>query len=77
MEAMINFIRRTGIKLIQLRNLNIDPESYLSMIPKAQGEIFGMKQAIEIYQDELPDVVIGSFTHVPPAELQRRKNVGK
>ncbi|MFM1651179.1 radical SAM protein [Brevibacillus sp. B_LB10_24] len=76
MEAMINFIRRTGIRLIQLRNLNIDPESYLEMIPKAQGEVFGMKQAIEIYQQELPDVVIGSFTHVPPKELQNRKNMG-
>lgn len=76
MEAMISFVRHTGISLIQLRNLNIDPESYLSMIPKAQGEVFGMKQAIEIYQQELPDVVIGSFTHVPPAELQRRKNTG-
>jgi pyruvate-formate lyase-activating enzyme len=75
MEAMINFIRRTGIKLIQLRNLNIDPESYLAMIPPAKGEVFGMKQAIEIYQQELPDVVIGSFTHVPPAELRRRKNM--
>ncbi|WP_139491056.1 radical SAM protein [Brevibacillus dissolubilis] len=75
MEAMIEFIRRTGIKLIQLRNLNIDPESYLAMIPKAQGEVFGMKQAIEIYQQELPDVVIGSFTHVPPERLRRRKNV--
>ncbi|RAP29685.1 hypothetical protein C2W64_03335 [Brevibacillus laterosporus] len=76
MEAMIDFIKRTGIKLIQLRNLNIDPESYLEMIPKAQGEVFGMKQAIEIYQQELPDVVIGSFTHVPP-EHQRRQKSGK
>ncbi|MGO0063709.1 radical SAM protein [Brevibacillus fluminis] len=75
MEAMINFIKRTGIKLIQMRNLNIDPESYLAMIPKAQGEVFGMKQAIEIYQEELPDVIIGSFTHIPPSELQRRKNM--
>ena len=35
-EAMIEFVRRTGLKLIQLRNLNIDPESYLGIIPKAQ-----------------------------------------
>lgn len=72
-EAMIEFARRTKLKLIQLRNLNIDPESYLELIPKAQGEILGMKQAIEIFQEELPDVVIGSYTHVPPAELARVK----
>ncbi|HJV45264.1 MAG TPA: radical SAM protein [Bacillota bacterium] len=73
MEAMIEFIRRTGVKLIQLRNLNIDPDSYLSMIPRPQGEVFGMKQAIEIYQQELPDVVIGNYTHIPPREFVGRK----
>lgn len=70
-EAMIGFAKRTGLKLIQMRNLNIDPESYLSLIPKAQGEIYGMKQMLEIYRQELPDVVIGSYTHVPPVGMRR------
>ncbi|MFD0590509.1 radical SAM protein [Paenibacillus sp. GCM10027627] len=70
-EAMIGFAKRTGLKLIQMRNLNIDPESYLSLIPKAQGEIYGMKQMLEIFREELPDVVIGSYTHVPPASIKR------
>jgi pyruvate-formate lyase-activating enzyme len=65
-EAMIAFARRTGLKLIQMRNLNIDPDAYLSLIPPAQGEIYGMKAMLEIYRQELPDVVIGSYTHVPP-----------
>ncbi|MBB6735855.1 radical SAM protein [Cohnella zeiphila] len=65
-EAMIGFVRRTGLKLIQMRNLNIDPDAYLSLIPKAQGEIYGMKTLLEIFREELPDVVVGSFTHVPP-----------
>lgn len=73
LEAMIEFARRTGLKLIQLRNLNIDPESYLELIPPAQGDILGMKQAIEIMQEELPDVAIGSYTHVPPAGQARPK----
>ncbi|MBO8172033.1 MAG: radical SAM protein [Bacillaceae bacterium] len=70
MEAMIRFIRDNGVKLIQLRNLNIDPESYLELIPPAKGEIFGMKRAIEIYRQELPDVRIGSYTHVPPGSTK-------
>ncbi|OUS69817.1 radical SAM protein [Paenibacillus sp. MY03] len=74
-EAMIGFAKRTGLKLIQMRNLNIDPESYLELIPKAQGEIYGMKTMLEIFREELPDVVIGSYTHVPPVELRRPKNV--
>jgi pyruvate-formate lyase-activating enzyme len=65
MEAMIEFARRTDLKLIQLRNLNIDPESYLKLIPPAQGEIYGMKQMLEIFRQELPNVVLGSYTHIP------------
>lgn len=72
-EAMIEFAKRTKLKLIQMRNLNIDPESYLELIPTAQGEILGMKQMLEIYREELPDVVIGSYTHVPPQGLARPK----
>lgn len=72
-EAMIGFARRTELKLIQLRNLNIDPESYLELIPPARGEVFGMKQMIDILRAELPDVKIGSYTHVPPAGFARRR----
>ncbi|GMK42441.1 radical SAM protein [Paenibacillus sp. CCS19] len=69
-EAMIGFVKRTGLKLIQMRNLNIDPESYLELIPKPQGEIYGMKQMMDIFRDECPDVVIGSYTHIPPDKLR-------
>jgi pyruvate-formate lyase-activating enzyme len=64
-EAMIEFVRRTDLKLIQMRNLNIDPESYLNLIPKARGEMLGMYQLIDIFKEELPGVVIGSYTHPP------------
>lgn len=70
-EAMIDFAKRTDLKLIQMRNLNIDPESYLQLIPPAKGEIYGMKQMLDIFASELPDVVIGSYTHVPPIPPQR------
>lgn len=63
--AMVDFIKETKLKLVQLRNLNIDPDRYLSMIPPAKGEIYGIKQAIEIFQAEIPGLKIGSYTHVP------------
>jgi pyruvate-formate lyase-activating enzyme len=71
-EAMVEFVKRTGVRLIQLRNLNIDPEFYLQSIPAAKGEILGMKTMLEIFRQECPDVVLGSFTHVPPNELRLR-----
>jgi pyruvate-formate lyase-activating enzyme len=70
LEAMIEFAKETGLKLIQLRNLNIDPDSYLAMIPKAKGEILGIKQAIEILMAEVPGLQIGSYTHVPPKQSE-------
>lgn len=73
MEAMIEFVRRTDLKLIQLRNLNIDPESYLQLIPPARGERYGMKQMLEIFREELPGVVLGSYTHIPSELTDKRK----
>jgi len=72
-EAMIEFARRTDLKLIQMRNLNIDPESYMELIPPARSELLGMKQMLEIFREELPNVVIGSYTHVPPMDQRRAK----
>ncbi|WP_281883797.1 radical SAM protein [Paenibacillus sp. YYML68] len=72
MEAMIEFVKRTDLKLIQLRNLNIDPESYLQLIPPARGERYGMKQMLEIFREELPGVVLGSYTHAPDELLKLR-----
>jgi pyruvate-formate lyase-activating enzyme len=72
-EAMVEFINRNDVKLIQMRNLNIDPELYLSQVPKARGELLGMKTMLEIFRQECPNTVIGSFTHVPPEHLRRQK----
>jgi pyruvate-formate lyase-activating enzyme len=71
-EAMVEFINSNHVKLIQMRNLNIDPEWYLNHIPKARGELLGMKSMLEIFRAECPNTVIGSFTHVPPEQMRRR-----
>ncbi|WP_058300971.1 radical SAM protein [Gorillibacterium timonense] len=71
-EAMIELVRRSGVKLIQMRNLNIDPESYLKLIPPAQGDILGMGQMIDIFREELPGVLIGSYTHTPDGWLRKQ-----
>jgi pyruvate-formate lyase-activating enzyme len=65
-EAMVEFLKATGVRLVQMRNLNIDPEYYLGIIPPQQGELLGMRQVIDIFQSEVPGLVVGSYTHVPP-----------
>lgn len=72
-EAMVDFINKNEVKLIQMRNLNIDPEWYFAHIPKQRGELLGMKTMLEIFRSECPNTVIGSFTHIPPKELRRAK----
>ncbi|MGI9057860.1 MAG: radical SAM protein [Ktedonobacteraceae bacterium] len=63
-EALLTFIQETGLRLIQLRNLNIDPEVLLPRMPAldSMGKALGMRTLVETLRREVPDVVIGNFT---------------
>ncbi len=63
-EALLTLIRETGLRLVQLRNLNIDPEVLLPRMPSfdTMGKALGMRTLIEILRREVPDVIIGNFT---------------
>jgi molybdenum cofactor biosynthesis enzyme MoaA len=63
-EALLSFVRETGLRLIQLRNLNIDPEVLLPRMPAldSMGKALGIRAMIEIIRSELPEVEIGNFT---------------
>ena len=63
-EALLSFVRETDLRLIQLRNLNIDPEVLLPRMPAldSMGKALGMRTMIEIIKRELPEVEIGNFT---------------
>src|SRR5947209_9385690 len=63
-EALLAFIKETGVRLIQLRNLNIDPEVLLPRMPAldSMGKALGVRAMIEILKREVPEVEIGNFT---------------
>ena len=63
-EALLSFVKETGLRLIQLRNLNIDPEVLLPRMPAldSMGKALGMRSMIEIIRREVPEVEIGNFT---------------
>ncbi len=69
LEAMIAFLRETGVRLVQLRNLNIDPEVLLPRLPAPQGRALGIAALIETLRRELPDVRIGNFS-IPAQRAQ-------
>jgi pyruvate-formate lyase-activating enzyme len=63
-EALLAFVRETGLRLIQLRNLNIDPEVLLPRMPAldSMGRALGMRTLIGTIRREVPNVEIGNFT---------------
>jgi pyruvate-formate lyase-activating enzyme len=58
-EEWIDFIQRTHIDLIQMRNLNIDPDLYLESMGKGEG--MGISKMINILKKEFPFLQFGYF----------------
>jgi len=61
-EALIAFLRDTGVQLVQLRNLNIDPEVLWPRVPRPSGPPMGIRALIATLRRELPEVEIGNFS---------------
>ncbi len=61
-EALSQFIRETGLTMIQWRNFNIDPDWYLGKIGQGEtGDLLGIKQLMSLIQEEFPTVKFGYF----------------
>ena len=61
-EALRKLIKTTGLKMIQWRNFNIDPDWYLGKIGVTDtGECLGMRQMMELIQEEFPGLKFGYF----------------
>ncbi len=66
-EALRKLISETGLRMIQWRNFNIDPDWYLGKIGVTDtGECMGVKQLQELIQEEFPHLKYGYFN--PPME---------
>jgi len=62
LEALCAFLEQTGADLIQLRNLNIDPEWYLDTIGYAPaGEPLGILRWLEILRERFPALRFGYY----------------
>ena len=61
-EALRILIKTTGLKMIQWRNFNIDPDWYLGKIGISEtGECLGIGQLMELLKEEFPDLKFGYF----------------
>ena len=66
-EALLTLARETGLDMIQMRNLSIDPELYLTTVPPARGKCVGIRTVLRTIRREFPQVEIGYFNR--PKEL--------
>ena len=61
-EALRKLIKSTGLKMIQWRNFNIDPDWYLGKIGVTDtGECIGIRQMMDLIKEEFPDLKFGYF----------------
>jgi sulfatase maturation enzyme AslB (radical SAM superfamily) len=61
-EALRKLIKDTGLKMIQWRNFNIDPDWYLGKIGVTDaGECIGIRQMMELLKEEFPSLKFGYF----------------
>jgi pyruvate-formate lyase-activating enzyme len=58
-EGLIKLIRKTALNLIQMRNLNIDPDLYLRTV--GEGDGVGISKMIKILRKEFPSLQFGYF----------------
>jgi len=58
-EGLIKLIKETHLDLIQMRNLNIDPDLYLETMGKGDG--VGISKMIDILKKEFPSLQLGYF----------------
>jgi len=63
LEAWKDFFRELPVQMIQVRNLNIDPDAFMDIMPPAQGTAVGTKKFLQALHDSYPELVIGSFSH--------------
>jgi pyruvate-formate lyase-activating enzyme len=58
-KALMKLIRLTHLDLIQMRNLNIDPDLYLQAMGRGQG--MGIAKMIRLLKEEFPTLQFGYF----------------
>jgi molybdenum cofactor biosynthesis enzyme MoaA len=68
LEALHNFIQKTGVDMIQIRNLNIDPDRLMKEFPSAEPGI-GIVDFLYRLQNAFPGLRLGSFNHPHPGAI--------
>jgi pyruvate-formate lyase-activating enzyme len=67
-EGLVKLFGRTGVDVVQMRNLSIDPWWYIRMIPRPRGRALGVRGLIGLFRKELPGMKVDYFNTPAPGE---------
>jgi molybdenum cofactor biosynthesis enzyme MoaA len=59
--ALVEFVKETGVHLVQLRNLNIDPDFLFERVPRQSSELLGIDGLIAALE-EVEGLRVGSYS---------------
>lgn len=68
-DALCEFIEETGVNMVQVRNLNIDPDQLARIIDLSQYSPAGMRAVLDHISDNFPELLIGNYSR--PVRGQR------
>jgi len=60
-DSLIRLIRTTGVDMIQMRNLNIDPDWYLKKLGRLTSRSIGVSNMLTLLREALPHLAIRYF----------------
>lgn len=61
-DAFFKFLEEYKIDMIQIRNLNIDPDYYFKIMDHPGGKSIGVKKYLEDIKSEFPGIKVGNFS---------------
>ncbi len=74
-DSFLEFVKATGLCMVQWKNLNIDPDLYRKLIDSSTDPIIGIRHAIREVRERFPGLLIGYFNrpnHVIESVRQTR-----
>jgi pyruvate-formate lyase-activating enzyme len=60
--AWEKFLGETGVDMVQMRNLNVDPDEFMKIMPACAERAIGVRAFAKNLQASLPNLRIGSFS---------------
>jgi pyruvate-formate lyase-activating enzyme len=70
-EGLLRLIEETGLDLVQMRNLSIDPYLYMRKVRRPHGISLGIRNLIKILKERFPGLMIGYF-NLSKSEMRTR-----